>query len=64
MNRAATRDRLGAGLEDADVVVVAGGVSVGPHDHVKPALADLGVRELLWGVALQPGKPTWVGVTR
>jgi molybdopterin molybdotransferase len=36
-------------------------VSVGPHDHVKPALAELGVRELLWRVALRPGKPTWIG---
>jgi molybdopterin molybdotransferase len=37
-------------------------VSVGPHDHVKPALAALGVQERFWGVALQPGKPTWFGV--
>jgi molybdopterin molybdotransferase len=37
-------------------------VSVGPHDHVKPALAALGVREEFWGVSLQPGKPTWFGI--
>jgi molybdopterin molybdotransferase len=42
-------------------VIVSGGVSVGPHDHVKPALAKLDVREVFWGVALQPGKPTWFG---
>jgi molybdopterin molybdotransferase len=36
-------------------------VSVGPHDHVKPALAALGVEEVFWGVALQPGRPTWFG---
>ncbi len=46
----------------SDVVIITGGVSVGPHDHVKPALAALGVRELFWSVALQPGKPTWFGV--
>jgi molybdopterin molybdotransferase len=57
----ATRDALARGLEVADVVVVSGGVSVGPHDHVKPALEALGVRELFWRVALQPGKPTWFG---
>src|SRR5579875_1179497 len=45
----------------SDVVIVSGGVSVGPHDHVKPALERLGVRERWWGVALQPGKPTWFG---
>jgi molybdopterin molybdotransferase len=45
----------------ADVVVTTGGVSVGPHDHVKPALEELGVEEVFWGVALRPGKPTWFG---
>jgi molybdopterin molybdotransferase len=40
---------------------VSGGVSVGPHDHVKPALAALGVEERFWRVALKPGKPTWFG---
>ena len=46
---------------EADVVVVTGGVSVGPHDHVKPALAELGVEQVFWGVALRPGKPTYFG---
>jgi molybdopterin molybdotransferase len=57
----ATRAAIAAALEAADMVVLAGGVSVGPHDHVKPALDALGVRELLWRVALRPGKPTWLG---
>lgn len=57
----ATEAGLAAALERADVVIVSGGVSVGPHDHVKPALAKLGVEEVWWGVALQPGKPTWFG---
>jgi molybdopterin molybdotransferase len=56
-----TRAGLEAALAQADVVVVSGGVSVGPHDHVKPALTALGVRERFWGVALKPGKPTWFG---
>lgn len=47
----------------ADVVVTTGGVSVGAHDHVKPALAELGVEEVFWGVALRPGHPTWFGTT-
>jgi molybdopterin molybdotransferase len=57
----ATRAAIDAALAGADLVVLSGGVSVGPHDHVKPALADLGVRRLLWRVALRPGKPTWMG---
>jgi molybdopterin molybdotransferase len=59
--RAATEASLSAALGRADVVVISGGVSVGPHDHVKPALAALGVEEVFWGVSLQPGKPTWFG---
>lgn len=57
----ATEEGLRAALEESDVVIVAGGVSVGPHDHVRPALERLGVQERFWGVALQPGKPTWFG---
>jgi len=60
-NLDATTAALGAALDGADVVVVSGGVSVGPHDHVKPALQSLGVEEHFWGVALKPGKPTWFG---
>ena len=56
-----TRGALERALGEADVVVVSGGVSVGPHDHVKPALRALGVEERFWGVSLRPGKPTWFG---
>jgi molybdopterin molybdotransferase len=61
-DRAATEAGLAAALKSSDVVIISGGVSVGPHDHVKPALGALGVREVFWSVALQPGKPTWFGV--
>jgi molybdopterin molybdotransferase len=58
----ATRDALRRALDAADVVCVSGGVSVGEHDHVKGALAELGIEERFWGVALKPGKPTWFGL--
>ncbi len=56
-----TRTAIAKALEATDVVLVSGGVSVGPHDHVKPALRELGVEERFWGVRLRPGKPTWFG---
>jgi molybdopterin molybdotransferase len=56
-----TRAALASALDEADVLIVSGGVSVGPHDHVKAALRDLGVEERFWGVSLKPGKPTWFG---
>ncbi len=58
---AATRSALERAAAAADVVVVSGGVSVGPHDHVKGALAAIGAKAAYWGVALRPGKPTWFG---
>ncbi len=57
----ATRAALEDASRAADVICVSGGVSVGPHDHVKGALAGLGFEEEFWGVALRPGKPTWFG---
>jgi molybdopterin molybdotransferase len=56
-----TREAIADALDRADVVVLSGGVSVGPHDHVKPALDAQGVREVFWRVALRPGRPTWFG---
>ncbi len=61
-DRDATTTGIGEALAHSDVVIISGGVSVGPHDHVKPALDALGVDEVFWSVALQPGKPTWFGV--
>ena len=58
---AATRDAVARALE-ADVAVICGGVSVGEHDHVRPALEELGVEQRFWGVALRPGRPTYFGV--
>ncbi len=57
----ATRTAIADALQEADVLVLSGGVSVGPHDHVKGALEACGVREDFWRVALRPGKPTWFG---
>ncbi len=44
----------------ADVIVTAGGVSVGDRDFVKPALETLGTLDL-WRVAMKPGKPLAFG---
>jgi molybdopterin molybdotransferase len=44
-----------------DVIVVAGGVSVGEKDLVKPVLQKLGAKLDLWRVAVKPGKPFMFG---
>jgi molybdopterin molybdotransferase len=53
---------LAAGLRDVDVLITTGGVSVGPHDHVRSALQGLGVREVFAGVRMKPGGPTTFAV--
>ena len=58
-NRPGTRS---SGSLDSEFAVICGGVSVGEHDHVKAALASLGVEQVFWRVALKPGKPTWFGI--
>jgi molybdenum cofactor synthesis domain-containing protein len=59
-DRTVIRERLEAGIALADIVVVCGGVSVGAHDEVRPALDEVG-RVDLWRVAVQPGKPLTFG---
>jgi molybdopterin molybdotransferase len=59
-DRSATEDAVAAGL-GGDVLVVSGGVSVGPHDHVRPAFEAAGVEEVFWRVRIKPGKPLWFG---
>jgi len=41
----------------ADVLVTAGGASVGDYDLVQPALAAEGVTPAFWKIAMRPGKP-------
>jgi molybdopterin molybdotransferase len=55
--------RVANGLSACDVLLVAGGVSVGEHDHVKGALDRAGVEELFWRVRIKPGKPLFCGTT-
>jgi molybdopterin molybdotransferase len=54
----ATRNAIAAGLAEADVVMLSGGVSMGDYDLVKPALLALGAEVFVENVAMHPGKPT------
>ncbi len=48
-------------LQQADVVIVTGGVSKGRFDHLPAVLEDLGVTKHFHGVAQRPGKPMFFG---
>src|SRR5260221_6428157 len=54
---------LGEALQ-SDVVIIAGGVSVGEKDLVKPVLRKLGAEIALWRVAIRPGKTVLFGWVR
>jgi len=59
------REALGAILEgalnDADVVITSGGVSVGEFDLVKEVAEERGVTTIFWRIAMKPGKPNFFG---
>ena len=44
------------------VLILSGGVSVGPKDLVRPALEKLGVETFIHGIQMKPGKPLLFGV--
>lgn len=45
---------------DVDLIVTSGGVSVGDHDLIRPALEAWGAEIDFWQVAIKPGKPLLV----
>lgn len=53
--------RLEELLEQSDLLITTGGISVGEADFVKPALLGLGVDLVFSGVAIKPGKPVTFG---
>jgi molybdopterin molybdotransferase len=61
-DRDATRHAVARALTDCDLLVTIGGVSVGDHDVVRPALEAAGVRLDFWKVRIKPGKPLVHGV--
>lgn len=52
---------VGSALDEADIVLICGGVSMGGRDHTESALRALGVVLEFDGVAIQPGKPLVFG---
>lgn len=48
-------------LENTDVLVLSGGISVGDYDFVKECLENAGVKELFYKIKQRPGKPMYAG---
>ena len=56
------RSRLRTHLDENDVLILSGGVSMGRFDYVPQVLEELGVKRVFHKVAQRPGKPMWFGV--
>lgn len=50
-----------AALDQADLVVVTGGASVGARDHAREMFAGCGLDLRFSRLAIKPGKPVWLG---
>jgi molybdopterin molybdotransferase len=50
-----------AALEEADLVVVTGGASVGEKDFAKAMFEPAGLELVFSKVSIKPGKPVWLG---
>ena len=61
-DREQLRQRIGAHLAEADMLVLSGGVSMGKADFVPEVLKELGVKLVFHKVSQRPGKPMWFGI--
>ena len=52
---------LNTALEECNIIISSGGVSMGKHDYVRDVFIELGVKEQFWKVAQKPGKPLFFG---
>lgn len=56
-----TVDMLNTAINDNNLVLITGGISVGDYDFVGKALNELQVEELFYKVKQKPGKPLFYG---
>lgn len=56
-----TYNQIKAVAEQADMVILTGGISVGDYDFVGRALNELGTNKLFYKVKQKPGKPLYMG---
>jgi molybdopterin molybdotransferase len=56
-----TRQQIQQCLQNYDVLLLSGGISMGKFDYIPQALEDLQVQKVFYKVAQRPGKPFWFG---
>lgn len=56
-----TKEKIAFCLQNFDVILVSGGISMGKFDYVPKALEEMQVKQLFHKVEQRPGKPFWFG---
>ncbi len=59
----AIRNAIAGALDETEILLLSGGVSMGEFDFVPSVLQDLGVVREFHKAAIKPGKPLWFGHT-
>lgn len=57
-----TKSKIAQALQESDILLISGGISVGDYDFVKQALLENGVEEIFHKVKQKPGKPLFFGI--
>ena len=60
-NQTATTKAITTALNNSDIVVLSGGISVGDYDFVQQGILENDVKEIFYKVAQKPGKPLFFG---
>lgn len=55
------RNILCKALDENDIILITGGVSMGDFDYVHKILLEIGVNQIFHGLAMKPGKPLFFG---
>jgi len=61
---AVMRREMTRGLRESDVLITAGGASVGDYDFLRRVAAECGIKEGFRAIAVKPGKPNFFGTWR
>ncbi|GAA3509647.1 hypothetical protein GCM10022393_22930 [Aquimarina addita] len=56
-----TKNIINQAIQNHDIVLISGGISVGDYDFVQQALSELGTEQLFYKIKQKPGKPLFFG---
>jgi len=58
------KDKINLALEENDVIITTGGVSVGDYDYIQDVYDMLNIEKIFWSVKMKPGTPVMAGYQR